>query len=67
MITTCDSIFATLDKKYTSISNRQVWRLDRFMWDCEHIWETKILIKAIGDAARYPPLLESSNRVLILE
>ena len=23
------------------------------MWDCEHIWETKILIKAIGDAARY--------------
>ena len=37
------------------------------MWDCEHIWEAKILIKAIGDAARYPPLLESSNRVLILE
>ena len=23
------------------------------MWDCEHIWEAKILIKAIGDAARY--------------
>ena len=37
------------------------------MWDCEHIWEAKILIKAIGDAARHPPLLESSNRVLILE
>ena len=27
----------------------------------------KFLIKAIGDAARHPPLLESSNRVLILD
>ena len=26
----------------------------------------KILIKAVGDAARHPPKLESSNRVLIL-
>ena len=23
------------------------------MWDCEHIWEAKILIKAIGDAAHH--------------
>ena len=30
------------------------------------VFVLKFLIKAIGDALRHPPLLESSNRVLIL-
>ena len=43
-------------------------RGDRFKFDVAVItfFVLKFLIEAVGDAPRHPPLLESSNRVLIL-